>query len=80
MEGDSKNTHNNGKVKTCGYFYCTRKQRYVLCGLLILPVVFLVCLIIGILIKAAVEKERFQRLTLDPVEELLMTNILCLVS
>ena len=74
MEGDSKNTHNNGKVKTCGYFYCTRKQRYVLCGLLILPVVFLVCLIIGILIKTAVEKERFQRIILDPNPSLIKSN------
>ena len=57
---------NEDKIKTCCFFRCTKRQRYVLWGTLMLPVVFFICLIIGIMIRAAVENERFQRIVLDP--------------
>ena len=65
---------NQEKIKTCCFFRCTKRQRYVLFGVLLVPIVFLVCLIIGITIRAAVEKERFQRIVLDPNPSLIDSN------
>ena len=62
------------KIKTCGYFYCTKRQRYAVYAALLLPVVFLVCLIIGLMINAALVEEKFQRITLDPNPSLINAN------
>ena len=62
------------KIKTCGYFYFTKRQRYILCGIVLFPLVFLVFLIIGLMINAATVKEKFQRMILDPNPTLINAN------
>ena len=62
------------KIKTCCFFRCTKRQRYILWTVLMLPIVFLVCLIIGITIRAAVEEQRFQRIILDPNPSFINSN------
>lgn len=44
-----------------GCCYCSRRQRCIACTCLLFPIVFIVCLIAGILINTAFVKERFER-------------------
>ena len=73
MKQDYVNTENQ-KIKTCGFLYCTQKQRYVLWAALLFPLIFVVFLIIGLMINAATVEERFQRMVLDPNPSLIKAN------
>ena len=74
MLEDGIRTREYGNTKLLGCFQLTRKQKYVVGCVLLLPLVFLLFLTIGLMINAAVVNEKYQRLSLDPNPSLIDAN------